>query len=126
MAHFAELDENNIVTRVLVIEQEELNTGNFGDPSKFVQTSYNTWKGVHGLGGTPLRKNFAAIGYTYDAERDAFMPPKPYNSWVLNEITCHWDAPIPYPTDGKLYEWNEETNSWTDISEGQSTPVQEI
>jgi hypothetical protein len=116
MAHFAEI-ENNIVVRVLVIDQE---------PSKFIQTSYNTWKGEHTLGGTPLRKNFAAIGYTYDAERDAFIPPKPYNSWVLNEITCHWDAPIPYPTDGKIYQWNEETNSWTDISEGQSTPVQEI
>lgn len=125
MAHFAEI-ENNIVVRVLVIDQETIDTGNFGDPSKFIQTSYNTWKGEHTLGGTPLRKNFAAIGYTYDAQRDAFIPPKPHNSWVLNEITCHWDAPIPYPTDGKKYQWNEETNSWTDISEGQSTPVQEI
>lgn len=125
MAHFAEI-ENNIVVRVLVIDQETIDTGNFGDPSKFIQTSYNTWKGEHTLGGTPLRKNFAAIGYTYDAQRDAFIPPKPHDSWVLNEITCHWDAPIPYPTDGKKYQWNEETNSWTDISEGQSTPVQEI
>lgn len=126
MAHFAELDENNIVTRVLVIEQEELNTGNFGDPSKFVQTSYNTWAGEHKLGGTPLRKNFAGIGYTYDIQRDAFIPPKTYNSWLLNETSCQWESPIAYPTDGKIYEWNEETLSWKDISEGQSTPVQEI
>ena len=84
MAHFAQLDENNIVTRVLVIDQETINTGAFGDPQTFIQTSYNTYGGVHILGGTPLRKNYAGIGYTYDSVRDAFIAPKPYDSWTLN------------------------------------------
>lgn len=123
MAHFAQIDENNIVTQVLVIEQDVINTGLFGEPSSFVQTSYNTHGGVHALGGTPLRKNYAGTGYTYDSVRDAFIPPKPYDSWELNEDTCLWDAPTPMPTDGKIYKWDEDTLSWKDISEGESTPV---
>ena len=115
MAHFAQIDENNIVTRVLVIEQDVVDTGLFGEPSSFVQTSYNTYGGVHKLGGTPLRKNYAGIGYTYDSGRDAFIPPKPYNSWVLNEDTCQWDAPVAMPTDDKLYSWDENTTSWVEI-----------
>ena len=84
----------------------------------YKQTSYNTHGGVHALGGTPFRKNYAGLGYTYDANRDAFIPPKPYNSWVLNESTCLWDSPIPYPTDvgtpeaPKFYTWNESTKAW--------------
>jgi hypothetical protein len=123
MAHFAQIDSNNIVTQVLVIEQDVINTGLFGEPSSFVQTSYNTHGGVHTLGGTPLRKNYAGTGYTYDSVRDAFIPPKPYNSWTLVEDTCLWTAPVSRPTDGKVYSWDEETLSWKDISDGESTPV---
>jgi hypothetical protein len=115
MAHFAQIDGNNIVTQVLVIEQDVVNTGLFGEPSSFVQTSYNTHGGVHTLGGTPLRKNYAGIGYTYDSVRDAFIPPKPYNSWVLNETTCLWDAPVAMPTDDKRYSWDEDTTSWVEV-----------
>ena len=81
----------------------------------YKQTSYNTHGGVHALGGTPLRKNYAGIGYTYDAGRDAFIPPQPYASWVLNETTCLWDAPVAYPDDGKHYSWDEATTSWVEI-----------
>ena len=76
------------------------------------QTSYNTHGGVHNNNGTPLRKNHAGIGYTYDEDRDAFIPKKPYNSWLLNETTCQWEAPVAYPTDGGTYNWNEETTTW--------------
>ena len=116
MAHFAQIDENNIVTRVLVIEQDVVDTGLFGEPSSFVQTSYNTHGGVHTLGGTPLRKNYAGIGYTYDLGRDAFIPLKPFNSWVLNETTCQWDSPVPMPTDDKMYSWDENTMNWVEIT----------
>jgi hypothetical protein len=84
----------------------------FGDPATWVQTSYNTQGGVHTQGGTPLRKNYAGIGYSYDAARDAFIPPKPYNSWLLNDETCLWSAPVAYPADSKLYRWDEETLNW--------------
>jgi hypothetical protein len=81
-----------------------------------VQTSYNTYAGVHRLGGTPLRKNYAAIGYTYDSVRDAFYAPKPYASWVLNEDTCFWEAPTPMPVEeGKSFVWNEDTISWIEF-----------
>lgn len=123
MAHFAQIDENNIVTQVLVIEQDVINTGLFGNPSSFIQTSYNTQGGVHVLGGTPLRKNFASIGYTYDSVRDAFIPPKQYNSWVLNEDTCQWEAPTPMPNDGKVYVWDEVTVSWKDMTSEEATSV---
>lgn len=117
MAHFAELDENNIVIRVLVTDNNDPAgdegyswlVNNLG--GTWIQTSYNTRAGVHLLGGTPLRKNYAGIGFTYDAERDAFIPPKPFDSWVLNEETCTWEPPIPKPTDG-LYVWNEELEAW--------------
>lgn len=91
MSHFAKV-EDGIVTEVLVIEQDVIDTGIFGDPAMWVQTSYNTLAGQHPE-GRPLRKNFAGIGYTYDAERDAFIPPQPDPSWVLNEETCCWEAP---------------------------------
>jgi len=123
MAHWAELDENNIVTRVLVGSNEDPDEGyqwlidNLG--GTWVKTSYNTQGGVHSLGGTPLRKNYAGIGYSYDATRDAFIPPKPFNSWLLNEDTCLWDAPTPYPTDGKFYRWVEEDLNWQEIVVGE-------
>jgi len=118
MAHFAQIDENNIVTQVLVIEQGVIDTGLFGEPSSFIQTSYNTHAGVHSLGGTPLRKNYAGVGYTYDSIRDAFIPPKPpYDSWLLDEDTCQWMPPTPYPDDEKIYSWNESTTSWVERTE---------
>lgn len=113
MAHFAKV-ENGIVTQVIVIEQDVLNTGMWGDPASFVQTSYNTFGGQH-PNGSPLRKNFAGIGYTYDAQRDAFIPPQPYGSWLLDENTCQWNPPVPMPTDGKLYVWDEPTTSWVEF-----------
>ena len=112
MSHFAEVDSTNTVLRVIVAEQDFINSGAVGDPAHWIQTSYNTHGGVHALGGTPLRKNYAGIGYTYDTSRDAFIPPKPFASWVLNETTANWEAPIPYPTNGKMYHWNEETIQW--------------
>ena len=113
MAHFAKV-EGGIVTEVLVIEQDVIDTGAFGDPALWVQTSFNTHGGQHPE-GRPLRKNFAGIGFTYDAERDAFIPPKPFASWSLNEDTCLWDPPTPYPNDGKLYQWDEDTKAWVEI-----------
>ena len=113
MSHFLKV-ENGIVTQVIVIEQDVLDTGHWGDPALWVQTSYNTRGGQHILGGTPLRKNYAGAGYTYDSERDAFIPPQPYPSWVLDETTCQWQTPTPMPTDGKMYAWDEETTSWVE------------
>ena len=114
MSQYAKI-ENNIVTQVIVIEQDVLNTGLWGDPSLWIQTSYNTRGGVHLLGGTPLRKNFAGLGYTYDSERDAFIPPNPFESWILDEETCLWTSPIPYPDDNLLYEWDENLGSWISV-----------
>lgn len=115
MSHFAKLDENNMVIFVTVGRQED--DGKEAELSertgeRYVQTSYNTQGGVHLLGGTPLRKNYAGIGYTYDPTRDAFIPPQPFPSFILNETTCLWDAPTPYPTDGGHYKWDETTLSW--------------
>lgn len=110
MSHFAKV-ENGLVTEVLVIEQDVIDTGLFGDPSLWVQTSYNTHGGQHPE-GRPLRKNYAGIGYTYDAERDAFIPPNTFPSWSLNEETCLWEPPIPYPSGGGLYVWDETSQSW--------------
>lgn len=128
MAHWAELDSNNIVTRVLV--------GDNNDPAgdegyqwlidnlggTWVKTSYNAIAGKRRNPETGemteepgLRKNYAGIGYSYDSGRDAFIPPKPFNSWVLNEETCLWDAPVAYPNDGKLYTWNEENLAWDEV-----------
>lgn len=111
MAHFAKV-VNNIVVQVIVAEQEYIDTlsGNW------IQTSYNTKGGQHPQ-NKPLRKNYAGIGYTYDPDRDAFIPPQSYPSWTLNEDTCLWDPPVPYPTDDKFYRWNEETQSWDLVAE---------
>lgn len=114
MAHFAHVT-NGIVDQVIVAEQDFIDSGMAGPASEWIQTSYNTRAGQHPE-GRPLRKNFAGIGYTYDAQRDAFIPAKPFASWVLNKDTCLWDAPIPMPTDGKVYEWNEATTSWKELA----------
>jgi hypothetical protein len=126
MSHFAKLDENNIVVfvtkgRTSSDGKEAELTARTGDVYK--QTSYNTSGGVHRLGGTPLRKNYAGLGYTYDAARDAFIPPKPYPSWLLNEDTCLWDAPVAMPADAgtgeppKRYTWDEEAVNWVEVTE---------
>jgi len=115
MGHFAKVN-NGIVEQVIVAEPEFFNTFVDTSPGQWIQTSYNTRGGVHKNGGTPLRKNYAGIGYTYDAQRDAFIPPKPFASWILNESTCLWDAPVAMPNDGKIYTWNESTTSWTLIA----------
>jgi hypothetical protein len=120
MAHFAELDENNVVTRVIVGINEDQGDGEqiYSDNTGTIwkQTSYNTRGGQHLLGGTPFRKNYAAPGFTYDAVRDAFIPPKEFESWTLDEETCWWVPPTPMPTDGNSYYWDEPTLTWIDIT----------
>ena len=117
MAHFAKV-ENGIVTRVIVAEPEFFETFVDDSPGEWIQTSYNTRGGVHyGAdnqpdGGEALRKNFAGVGFTYDVSRDAFIPPKPFASWTLNEDSCTWSAPVAYPDDGNMYTWNEDTQAW--------------
>lgn len=120
MAHFAELDNNNLVIRVIAVHNNELIApggeesellgidfckNHYGQHTKWIQTSYNK----------NFRKNFAGAGFKYDSNRDAFIPPKPFNSWVLNEETCIWEATLPYPDDGKNYIWNETALSWEEI-----------
>ena len=120
MSHFAKI-EDGIVTQVIVAEQDFIDT--YHSDETWVQTSYNTHGGVHANGGTPLRKNFAGIGYTYDAGRDAFIPPKPFNSWVLNESTCLWEAPTPMPVEeGKIFVWDEDTTSWIEFVSETTEP----
>jgi hypothetical protein len=115
MAHFAQLDENNVVLQVIVVHNNELLDNGVESEVKgiafcqslfpgttWVQTSYNA----------NIRKNYAGIGFTYDSARDAFIPPKPFPSWVLNEATCQWEAPVPYPNDGQQYVWDEATQTW--------------
>jgi hypothetical protein len=113
MAHFAKVVDGT-VTQVIVAEAEFFDTFVDSSPGAWIQTSYNTHGGQHPE-GRPLRKNYAGIGYTYDAGRDAFIPPKPFASWTLNDTTCLWDAPVAYPTDGKVYSWNEETLNWVEV-----------
>lgn len=112
MAHYALVNAQGIVEQVIVAEQDVIDSGLFGNPSSWIQTSYNTRGGEHTLGGTPLRKNYAGIGYTYDPQRDAFIPPKPFPSWVLNEERCRWEAPTPRPDDSYTWIWDEPTLSW--------------
>jgi hypothetical protein len=111
MAHYAKV-EDGIVTQVIVAEAEFFDTFVDSSPGEWIQTSYNTSEGVHSNSGTPLRKNYAGLGYTYDSTRDAFIPARPYPSWLLNESTCNWNAPTPYPTDDLMYSWDEENLSW--------------
>lgn len=127
MAHYAFIDENNIVTEVIVGRDEnevvdgitdwEAHYGEFrGQTCR--RTSYNTHGNQHTGDGTPFRGNYAGMGYTYDETLDAFIPPQPFPSWVLNETTCLWDAPVPYPDDGQPYAWDEDTVSWVQIVSG--------
>ena len=122
MAHFAKVIDG-IVTKVIVAEPDFFDTFVDGEPGHWIQTSYNTKAGVHICpetgepdGGTPLRKNYAAVGFSYDAKRDAFIPPQPFPSWVLNEDTCLWEAPVPYPDDGQEYTWDEDAQQWVIIN----------
>ena len=123
MGHFAKVS-NGIVTRVIVAEADFFNNFVDDSPGQWIQTSYNTRGGVHYKPNTnepsedqskALRKNYAGIGYTYDATKDAFIPPQPFNSWTLNEDTCLWNSPVAYPEDGKLYKWNEEILNWEEV-----------
>jgi hypothetical protein len=107
MSHFAEINSDNIVQRVIVAEQDFINSGAVGDSFNWVQTSYNG----------NFRKNYAGTGYTYDKAKDAFIAPKPYPSWVLVEATCQWKAPVDYPSDGKMHTWNEDTTAWDAVAE---------
>lgn len=116
MAHYAKV-KNGVVSQVIVAEESFFDTFVDNEAGAWIQTSYNTNAGKHLLGGTPLRKNYAAIGFTYDSERDAFIPPQDYPSWVLNEETCLWEAPVAYPEDGQNYRWDEDTTSWVVIVE---------
>ena len=112
MTHFAEIDSNGIVIRVIVADQDFINSGKVGDPKNWIKTSYNTRGGIHKQGKTPLRKNYAGIGYTFDKIRNCFIPPKPYPSWILNEQTTNYESPTPMPKDGKNHRWNESTKTW--------------
>lgn len=107
MSNFAYINNDGIVTKVIVADQNFINSGAVGDPFRWIQTSYNK----------NFRKNFAGIGFKYDRIRDAFIPPQPYPSWILNEQTCNWESPILYPTDGQFYIWDEPTQAWKLISE---------
>jgi hypothetical protein len=116
MAHYAKVIDG-IVDRVIVAEAEFFDTFVDDTAGEWIQTSYNTFGGVHRLGGTPLRKNFASIGGAYDSENDAFYSPQPYSSWTLNDTTYLWEAPVAMPDDGNSYQWNEETTNWVVLSE---------
>ena len=121
MAHFAEINAEGIVLRVLVVADAQEDRGqefladDLGLGGTWKKTSYNTVGGVHSNGGTPYRKNYAGIGFKYDNALDAFIPPKPFASWDLNEDTCLWEAPTPMPTDDKMYAWDEDTTSWKEV-----------
>ena len=129
MASFAKIGLNNKVIEVLSVHNDVLKDADGVEQESigldfltkligwavWKQTSYNTHGGVHRLGGTPLRKNHAGIGYIYDEDRDAFIAPQPYNSWTLNEDTCQWEPPVAYPDDGKEYTWDEATTNWIEI-----------
>jgi len=123
IAHWAELNLDNEVIRVLVVADDKEDGQKFlaedlGLGGTWKKTSYNTQGGVHTLGGTPYRKNFAGIGYTFDAAKDAFIPPKPFASWTLNATSCLWEAPTPMPVvEGKFYEWDENSISWKEVTE---------
>jgi hypothetical protein len=121
MAHFAKIGTGSIVERVEVVHNDIATTEQAGadflnsiynTADTWIQTSYNTFAGEHKLGGTPFRKNYATVGGRYDQTRDAFIPIKPYDSWTINEDTCQWEAPVSYPTDGQVYNWNETDQTW--------------
>ena len=122
MAHFVKINSDNIVIKGAVVSNDIAKTEQDGidflkqifkdETGEWLQTSYNTFHGYHKTGGTPFRKNYAGIGFYYDRNKDAFIPNKPYNSWILNESIFDWEAPIPYPTDGNMYDWDESNINW--------------
>ena len=114
MAHYAKVTDG-IVTQVIVAEPEFFDTFVDSSAGEWIQTSYNTHGGVHKNGGTPLRKNYAGVGYQYDKDRDAFIPPQPFPSWILNETSCLWEPPVAMPTNGKRYSWNEDAQNWVEV-----------
>ena len=114
MAHFAKVVDGK-VSQVIVAEPEFFDTFVDSSPGAWIQTSYNTIGGQHTQGGTPLRGNYAGIGYTYDQTNDVFYAPQPFASWVLNNTTWTWEAPVAYPTDGKIYQWDEATTKWVEV-----------
>ena len=114
MSHFAKVF-NGVVTQVIVAEQEFFDTFVDSSPGEWIQTSYNTYGNQHRLDGTPLRGNFAGIGFTYDRTNDVFYAPQPFPSWTLNNTTWLWESPAPYPDDGKIYRWDEATTSWIEV-----------
>ena len=124
MAHFAKINDSNIVTEVIVVSNDIATSESagvtfintlYGTTDTWKQTSYNTYANTHKLDGTPFRKNYAGIGFSYDASKDAFIPPKPYNSWTLNNTTCLWESPVAMPDDDKRYTWNESSLQWEEI-----------
>lgn len=115
MSHFAKVCDG-IVVNVIVAEQDFFNTFVDSSPGEWIQTSYNTYGNQHRLGGTPLRGNFAGIGFTYDSANDVFYAPQPFSSWTLNTTTWLWECSLPYPDDGKVYKWDEPTLSWVEVS----------
>lgn len=130
MAHFAQLETTQnpdilVVVQNIVAEPDFIATGALGDPAFWVQNSYNTRAGVHILGGEPLRGNFAGIGYLYSKQHDIFYPPQPFASWTLDIPTASWVPPVAYPTDGEIYNWNEDSQSWDAVlqSTQDSQPV---
>jgi hypothetical protein len=123
LSHYAKV-KDGVVTQVIVAEADFFDTFVDNEPGEWIQTSYNTRGGVHYNpetnepdDGTPLRKNYAGIGFTYDRDKDAFIPPQPFASWTLNDTTCLWEAPVEYPSDGQMYAWDEDTTSWVVIEE---------
>jgi len=114
MAHFAKVVDGK-VSQVIVAEKEFFDTFVDSSPGEWIQTSYNTHGGVHATGGTPMRKNYAGIGFTYDRTKDAFIPPQPFASWTLDDNSCLWNAPVARPTDGKVYKWDEATTNWIEV-----------
>jgi hypothetical protein len=123
MAHYAKV-KDGVVTQVIVAEAEFFDTFVDNEPGEWIQTSYNTRGGVHYNpetgepdDGEALRKNYAGIGFTYDRDRDAFIPPQPFASWTLNDTSCLWEAPVEYPTDGQMYQWDEDTTNWVVVEE---------
>jgi hypothetical protein len=125
MSHFAKVLDGKVV-QVIVAEPEFFDTFVDTSPGTWLQTSYNTVGGVHKLGGTPLRKNFAAIGYEYRYDLDAFIPAKPFNSWTLNEETCLWEPPVSYPENGRIYSWDENTLTWIDQTPSGATKIESV
>ena len=118
MGHYAKVVDTKVVN-IIVAKADFFDTFVDSTPGRWIQTSYNTKGGVHSEGGTPLRKNYASVGFIYDDTRDAFIAPKPFNSWVLNEETCLWEPPIERPNDGKHYNWDEENQTWKGREEEQ-------